>query len=199
MNLRRSDTLLRRNRSGRVSASSLARSSAVFAGAIEATDGEAVAADGSVVLDFVAASMALLLFLSSIFCIRSIASFSARGNSGAGSPNFVPALSPPMRCSSKMHCLRQRKCLLPELVPDLGGRLRQDGINQSGNDANSLGRRGQHARLQRNMLRLRAVGGPLPGSIGGQVAVSLRHQGPKPLSASEKFSSSNAGPKAAMR
>src|ERR1039458_7310873 len=42
-----------------------------------------------------AASITLLLFSSSIFCIRSIASFSARGNSGAGSPNFVPAFNPP--------------------------------------------------------------------------------------------------------
>ena len=76
---------------------------------------------------------------------------------------------------------RVRDLALPKLPPDLGSRLRQNGINQRGDDANGLGGRGQYAGLQRNVLGFGAIRGPLPGRIGGQVAVGLRHQEPKGL------------------
>ena len=74
-----------------------------------------------VALPALAASTALRLFSSSRFCIRSTASFSARGKSGAGSPNFVPGLqSAPREILSKMHsCAASANLALPKLPPTL--------------------------------------------------------------------------------
>jgi hypothetical protein len=70
--------------------------------------------------------------------------------------------------------------------------------SQRRDHANRLGRRRQHARLQRRMLGVRALRRLLPRRIRRQVAVGLRHQRPQAFSASEKFSSSKAGPNAAI-
>ena len=107
-----------------------------------------------------AASMTVLLFASSRFCIRSTASFSARGNSGAGSPNFVPAFNPPHASSVKNELLCGiRNLALPKLPPDLCRRLGQNWIHQRRHNANSLRSRCQHPRLQRSMVRvLRSAG-----------------------------------------
>jgi hypothetical protein len=75
---------------------------AVFVAGAACGEGSELAAPLSPPL---AASTTLKLFCSSIFCIRSTASFSARGKSGAGSPNFVPARNPPHAISVKKACL----------------------------------------------------------------------------------------------
>ena len=147
-----------------------------------------------------AASTALRLFSSSRFCIRSTASFSARGKSGAGSPNWVPAFNPP-HARSVRNALLCRVCDLaqPKLPPDLGGGVGQDGIDQRGDDADGLGSRRQHARLQ--LLRVRLRSGRQASSRGRSRSDSRRSRRPEPtglFSASEKFSSSNAGANSAM-
>ena len=68
---------------------------------------------------------------------------------------------------------------LTELLPHLGCRVGQDGIDERGNDADGLGRCRQHAGLQCCMFRFAAVGGLFPGSIGGEVAVGFGDEDPQ--------------------
>ncbi len=70
---------------------------------------------------------------------------------------------------------------LPKLLPHLGCRVRQDGIHERRDDADGLGGRGEHAGLQRGVIRLGAVGGLLPRRVGGQVAVGLGDEEPEAL------------------
>ena len=137
-------------------------------------------ADFSASCLLLAASIAFLLFSSSRFCIRLIASFSARGKSGAGSPNRVPAFNPPHARSVRNACFAASAISpWPKLLPHLGCRIGQDGIDQRRDYADGFGRGCEHAGLQRRVICLGAVGGLLPWGVGGEVAVGFRDEIPE--------------------
>ncbi len=68
---------------------------------------------------------------------------------------------------------------LTKLLPHLGCRVGQDWIDERGNYADGLGGRCQHACLKSDVIRLRAVGRLLPGSVGGEIAVGFGNEGPE--------------------
>ena len=129
-----------------------------------------------------AASTALRLFSSSRFCIRSIASFSARGKSAAGSLNLVPAANATPR---QMREERLPGCVLnrsqSQLMPDFRRGIGEDGIDQRRYDADGLGCCCQDAGLMALMILVGAVGRLLPRRVGGEVTVSFGDEEPEDL------------------
>ena len=69
----------------------------------------------------------------------------------------------------------------PELAPDFGGRIGQDGISERGDDADGFGGGGENARLQLHVRGVGAVLGLFPGRVGGQIAVGFGNEEPQTL------------------
>ncbi len=70
---------------------------------------------------------------------------------------------------------------LSKLLPHLGCRVGQDGIDERGNYSDRLSSRCEHTGLKRSVISLGAVGWLLPRRIGGEIAIGLADQVPDGL------------------